>query len=130
VVILDNNDVDQFDIILRDDLVNPTPSGKEYKIALYNLEEGIFRQGAFRIDGDALEKNEKFIEMITQIKFLNGDLFYTEQQKNALEDFIRRADKEYLFKLFKGEVLRYKQDSREQMLQSDIARVFESLGVY
>lgn len=130
VVILDNNDVDQFDAILRNDLVNPTSTGKDYKIALYNLEEGIFRQGASRIDGDALENNESFIEMITQIKFLNGDLFYTEKQMRALEGFISSADKEYLFKLFKGEVLRYKQDSREQMLKSDIARAFENLGVY
>lgn len=121
VIILDSYDAKELDKALRDGEAERLSE----ELLLYNLEAGAFRVNK-RIDIEALKKDERFIKLITQVKFLNGDIHYSTLQKEALKAWIEDVGED-MYKVFM-KALHHKQDSKDAMKGSDINEVFESLG--
>lgn len=129
LIAIDNNDTEQFNDLLINDIKNPALD-PEIKVALYSIENGIFRQGNETIDEDDLEQNANFLRLIVQMRFLNGDLFYPAIQRQALKDWLDSTPSiEYMFSKFKERILNYKQHSLELFPNSDIRKIFDDLGV-
>lgn len=129
LLLCDANDVQFFDTFLSRDSASQSIgfSGRENRLALYDLELGIFRQGADQIDEAALESNGHFLEMLVQIKFFNGELIYDKDERHILKDWIRKNEPLTLFELFKDNILGFKRDSREQFRHSNLYEIFDEL---
>lgn len=138
VVLIDNNDAKDLDNYLkevREDTAN------DYKVALYSVgignnidsaNDGIFRQDVNAnddqiIDVDELKNNQKFIDLITQVKFLNGYTSYTEEEKLSLDKWFTKWKFEgarFLSDLFRKQIIKYKFEKQKQLPGSDIYYLF------
>lgn len=124
-IILDGNDAKQLDKFLPKHLNNSNT-----KLGLYSLSQGMFRQtNGQEIDIVELENKDSFIEQVAQIKFLGGYLNYTDKQKDFLKHWLSGPEKHMLFKLFKDRIIHHKQDTFEQLNDSDIGEIFDAIGV-
>lgn len=76
-------------------------AGQDLRYALFNIAtEEIVAKGAKFKDVEVLKKDPEFQKQITQLKFINGDLNYSDSQKKILRDLIKRAGPEKMEQAF------------------------------
>ncbi|MDA0713216.1 MAG: hypothetical protein O2897_04430, partial [bacterium] len=141
-VLLDSNDVDQWQEFLRQDdsdanhNINPK---REVHVGLYNLnlgENGLYQEGKNSFDVAKLTKNKQFLEMLAQVKFFAGNVDYSAEELPYLKYFLKgpspEVDKQYEYSkkmkaIFEHQIIRIRADSIQNYRGSDLEATFKSL---
>lgn len=127
LVIGNQEDVKALDEGLADDLQNPKRRGRDVRVCIYNLENGVIRQGSDRFDVDQLEKNAEFMRLKTQAKFFAGYVTYSTDEQKVLREWFKEKGPERMLKFFREVVLAEKETRQAQYHRSTIQRVFDEL---
>ncbi len=101
VVILANIDVQQIEGLFRKNISSQLP------MALYHIDTGLVTQGPAKISEEKLSSHE-FIELLTFVKFLRGDLSYTAQEFALLKDKFADQNRSELEEFILHKLLRWK----------------------
>lgn len=148
VVLLDGNDASDLDNYLKNAVQD---AADDYKVALYNVglgssidsaNDGVFRQVNLDVDNiiddEDLKANDNFIDLIAQVKFLNGYISYTQAEQASLDKWFTNTDADkkikferarFLSDLFRKQIIKYKFDKQRQLPDSDIQKLFENHNV-
>jgi hypothetical protein len=128
IVLLDQNDAAQFKDFLNKDAQNPNLREKrDVKNCLYHLNAKTQHSGSEIIPYETFENDPELLHLLVQAKFLAGKSSYTTAELPILEAWIKKDPKQ-LFELYKH-VLRFKEESREAFVDSDLENIFKSWGV-
>jgi len=122
VVMLDHQDT----AIVRKALENYV--NKEIETMLYDFRVGIIEGGENPLPDDLLEKNQKVLKLVTQAKFFNGELTYSEKELEYLKKWIEEKGVNKMFTLFREHILKWKAESALAFESSPIGKLFSELG--
>jgi len=125
-ILVDPNDAQIFASFLEEDVRTPQSEPREVNICLYHLTNGIIRTSSQGFDAIALEQNPDFIIQKAQSKFLNGAVFYSKAERQALSEWIRQEGSEKLKQFFTDKILAWKPTSRAEFPHSDLARLLKA----
>lgn len=100
----------------------------EVRIALYNLDSGLVKQGPNPIDIDKLSKDERFMTLKVQAKFFDGRTRYTAQEKPYLKAWLLSTNRvKEMQELFLRKILVNKDDATNRFSGSTIEKLFKEL---
>lgn len=105
VLMIDKNEADYFRKQLAQDKKEKKPVERALRICLYHPIIGVVQQGAEAITDNEVQENGQLLELIVQMKFLNGESKYTEPEWNALKKWINKGDKKALEGVFREYIL-------------------------
>ena len=127
VVLIDGNELKYFENLLRDDQEGDVEGHRDHRLALYNLQEGIFRQGGSLMDVEKVENDPKLLKLLVEVFFLNGNIWYPQEMEPILYEWMKNNNPQKLYDIFYNRILTYKRDSRRAFPDSTIGEIFEEL---
>lgn len=116
-----------FSRLLQKDREKRLIGSRDHRLALYDLDLGIFSQGSDPISPHLLEENRDFIRLKAQAKFFNGETQYSSEEIEILEKWIREAGPAKLKNLFINIILGNKPKSVSLYPSSPLAGIFERI---
>ena len=130
VLLVNIDDLHQFEEFLREDLQNPQPGPRELNIGIYDLEIGMTLMGSEPVDEIALEKDPGFLQLKVEAKFFAAMMNFNTAEEALLKKWIQKNGPKKMATYFQGVILRNRKESFKAFPYSDLYRIFEELGVF
>jgi len=127
LMVIDQNDSTQFRAKLRNDRALELAGGRKRKVAIYDLKNKIVAQGSNGFTPNELEDNPEFVRLLAEVKLLNGDLDYTEQELEHIRTKAGTMGVAALHKFFVNHVLPLHPTHYKLYPKTDIAKILGGL---
>lgn len=124
-ILADQADAVQIDDLLKKDAKKPLPQQRNCQVCLYNLQNGIVQQGAEPFNEKTLEQDPAFIKLKAQAKFFGGFVNYSEEELQALEQWIQEKGKQRMHALFETFILNNKPEESKMFSKTKLGKLLK-----
>lgn len=107
-------------------LTDLLPGDPRVRLCLYNFRLGDYVHGKDPITN--LQTNPKFLRLVVQAKFFNGETDYSDDELIYLKAWIQEKGAARMYRLFTDYVLAFKATSKAKFPASTIGTLFKTLG--
>lgn len=95
---------------------------RDYRLALVQPNLGIVQQGSDRFSKE-IRKDPRFIALMTEAKFWNGELYYNKQEQEYLKDWIERVGAKNLENLMLYNILKLRPQAQRNYEGSTLQKL-------